>query len=296
MNKKVFEDDIISGMQDELRKQASSERQPKLVRAAECLHATLEILEAQGLQARADEVLQLLQKIAQTRVNTRDVEWKMPSVNKLMEKGITQRDMQEFAKGSPVAKAKFNLVLRELGMSEHQIAKFLGHKNVMSEQEAKEMLDPNRNFGKMWQWMQDPTVPTDPSSIKPGETVEFESVAPQGAGTPTGESLEFKSLAARRRKPSKPGKVADPHTKGLTPEKEVENYKKHGIPFNMADDACAIDVPPPVRSAADVDPDFAELLSFDGQADDDELMSMDIKEDSLEVFENEPEDFEDERS
>ena len=37
MNKKVFEDDLISGMQDELRKQASDEQPANLVKAAECL-------------------------------------------------------------------------------------------------------------------------------------------------------------------------------------------------------------------------------------------------------------------
>lgn len=35
---------------------------------------------------------------------------------------------------------------------------------------------------------------------------------------------------------------ADPHTKGLTPERMVENLKHHGIVFNMSDDGKADDL------------------------------------------------------
>ena len=34
----------------------------------------------------------------------------------------------------------------------------------------------------------------------------------------------------------------DPHTKGLTPEKQVENLKHHGTVFNMSDDGKADDM------------------------------------------------------
>jgi hypothetical protein len=37
-------------------------------------------------------------------------------------------------------------------------------------------------------------------------------------------------------KSKKPLKVHDPHIKGLTPERMVENLKHHGIVFNMTDD------------------------------------------------------------
>lgn len=36
--------------------------------------------------------------------------------------------------------------------------------------------------------------------------------------------------------PKNPLKVHDPHTHGLTPEKQVKNLLNHGTPFNMADD------------------------------------------------------------
>jgi hypothetical protein len=38
---------------------------------------------------------------------------------------------------------------------------------------------------------------------------------------------------------SDPRKINDPHTKGLTPEKEVKNILHHGTPFNMANDGKA---------------------------------------------------------
>jgi hypothetical protein len=44
------------------------------------------------------------------------------------------------------------------------------------------------------------------------------------------------------RKPKNPTTVSDPHTKGLTPERMVENLKHHGIVFNMADDGKADDM------------------------------------------------------
>jgi hypothetical protein len=163
--------------------------------------------------------------------------------------------------------------------------------------------------------MSNPTKPVDPNNPQPGEelsirslpmtgpgdTISFQSMKPKAEPVaPGGESLEFKSIAQKKR-----SALTDRHTHGLTPEKEVENLKHHGTPFNMADDAdCGTKMPPPVQKGKlrdeDVDPDFAELLkspSFDLDASDDELMGMDIKEDTLEVSENDVslEDFEDER-
>ena len=40
-------------------------------------------------------------------------------------------------------------------------------------------------------------------------------------------------------KPKNPTRISDSHTKGLTPEKMVENLKHHGIVFNLADDNAA---------------------------------------------------------
>lgn len=45
----------------------------------------------------------------------------------------------------------------------------------------------------------------------------------------------------RPNKPKNPTTISDSHTKGLTPERMVENLKNHGIVFNMADDGAAAD-------------------------------------------------------
>src|SRR5271166_5183286 len=103
IKKPIFEEELVSGMHSELLKQASAER-PKFVKAAECLHSALEIFESAGMTARADQVLKVLQKIAQHNP-TKQVH-QIPSITQLMQAGMTQRDMHEFSKGSPIAKAK----------------------------------------------------------------------------------------------------------------------------------------------------------------------------------------------
>lgn len=274
MAKSLFENELIAGMEQQLRKQASAEK-PSLAKAADCLHAALEILEEQGLAARADQLLQILQKIGQAN-EARDV-MQMPQLPTLMEAGMTQRDFHEFSKGNPIAKAKFNLVLRSLGYSDHQIGNIIGKTNVMSEDDAKAVLDPNRSFSKIYDWMKDPTQPTDPTNPQPGETISM------------------KSMAAK--KPGRP----DKHTKGLTSAKMLKNLEGHGHTMNLADDGM-LDVPPPLDmnnlKESDFEPEFGEfatLLKSDiDEADD--LFAMDIN-DTLEVSENDipMDDFEEER-
>lgn len=278
MLKSLFENELMSSMQKELHKYASDDKQPNLTQAAECLHAALEILEQQGMRARADQVLQLLEKIGQQNVPVTKTA-KIHSLKQLMEAGITQRDLFEFSKGSPRAAAKLNLTLRKLGLSDHEIAKFLGPTHVMSEEEAREKLNPN----------------------KPGSLVEFKSLSPDPAPSPKSEEfLEFKSIAGSKKKSK------DPATRGLTSKKETKNLLHHGHPLNvtLADDNGSIRVPPSINkdtlSADDLDPDFVDMLSastFDIDASDDELMGMEIADDSLEVFDNDTvlESFEEER-
>lgn len=111
IKKAVFEDDLIAGMQRELQSFEKKQGMEDLVKAADYLHSAMEILEDAGLAVQAEEILNILSKIAESR---------------------------------------------------------------------------------------------------PGE--------PQHA------------------KPKNPLKIHDPHTKGLTPEKQVKNLLNHGTVFNMADD------------------------------------------------------------
>lgn len=73
ITKSVFEQEIISNFQQELKKQASPKalEVPDLVKAAECLHAALEIFEHAGLSKQANQMLRLLAKIANKPVEPR---------------------------------------------------------------------------------------------------------------------------------------------------------------------------------------------------------------------------------
>lgn len=280
MKKELFENELVSGMQQEMRKYASAGT-PKLARAAECLHAALEILEEQGLKARADEVLQLLEKLSKGPVVKTA---KIHSLKQLMEHGVSQRDLMNFAKGDPRATAKLNLVLRKMGLAEHEIAKFLGHDHVMSEEQAHKVLNPN----------------------EPGTTLEFESMGPQQSGTvPVGDAhpefLEFKSMAAPKKHKTPGGPNKDPVTKNWTPSKGVKALKEYGIPMApMKADDCVVqpDMPLDMNLLDTSKADFESLMqeaTFD--ADDDQLLNMEVPDDALEVSDSDNviEDFEDER-
>ena len=297
--KEFFDEELISGMQQELRKYAADEASPDLAKAAECLHAALEILEEQGKHAQADQLLQVLQKIGQTR---KTAAFTMPSIEVLMREGLTKHDLIESGKGDMRALAKFSLVLRRLGLSEHEIKRILGHKGAMPEQTAKDFLDPNRSLSNISDWIQDPTKPmsNDPLEQRPEEESEFlrrwkkdpsSTVFPKKEET---EDVSIKNLTAQKK--------SDFHTKGLTPEKMVENLKHHGTEFNMSQDSNVFHVPPKKSKLEkdDVDPELAGLLdleSFDIDASDDELMGIEIQDDSLDVFDKDIPlaDFEDER-
>jgi len=260
MLKKSFEDELMSGMMQQMHKQASK-KAPNLTKAAECLHSALEIFESAGLQTTADQIVNILEKIAQH--NTFKHVDKMPSLKTLMEAGMTQSDLAECAKKNPEPKAmaKLNLTLRYLGLSDHSIGKLIGPTNVMSEEEAKELINPNSSFGK--------------TLISKDYSNDLESLA------------------------KKKVKKHDKHIKGLTPEKQVKNLLDHGTPFNLADDNFAVPAYKSSLTKDDMDADFADMLdvqSFDINATDDELLSMDVKLDSLEVFDKDIvfEDFEDE--
>lgn len=64
IKKSVFEDDLIAGMQRELRSYDKKQGMDNLVKAADYLHSAMEILEEAGLTAKADQILSVLSKIA----------------------------------------------------------------------------------------------------------------------------------------------------------------------------------------------------------------------------------------
>ena len=141
---KININEIASGMQQEMQKQAAAKK-PSLVKAAECLHSALEILEATGMQKSADKVLNLLEKIAQEHSAPLAPPKSLP-LPQLMAAGLTQRDLREFSKGSLYSTAKINLVLRSLGMSDYDMSGVIGADKVMSEEEAQKIINPNETI------------------------------------------------------------------------------------------------------------------------------------------------------
>lgn len=217
IKKSVFEDEIISGMQRELQplvKQASSD----LVKAADYLNAAFEIFEEAGLTAQADRILDILGKIASSKVQ------KLPAIQVLLDAGVTEKDFLEFGQGSQFAKAKINKALRDAGYKDHDIANFIGKDNVLPEKDVEE-LGPASSLNRILKMVQDPVAAIPGSkTINPGEEVSIES------------------LASKHKKPKDPRKISDPHTRGLTPDKMVKNLLHHGTEFNMADDGSADDL------------------------------------------------------
>jgi len=64
MAKNNFQDELMLGMQQELQPYEKKQGMGNLVKAAEYLHAAIEILEEDGLTANADQILRILGKLA----------------------------------------------------------------------------------------------------------------------------------------------------------------------------------------------------------------------------------------
>ncbi len=252
IKKALFADELAAGMQSELRKIASGDT-PDLVKAGECLHAALEILEDAGLQKHADKVLGVLEKIA----NPAKAIQRMPSLQELLKHGLTHKDLQQFGEGHHGARAKINRALRNMGMDDNQIASFIGKHNVVPEEDLK-------RFEMFSKWIEDPTA-SDVGPIQPGQSVTMQSLPSEpslpteGPEDPTvPKELSFQSIAAPRH-PGRPDKIHDPHTSKLTPDKMVANLKHHGTEFNMPDLGWASYDP---EGAQNLDTEMADDLNW----------------------------------
>ena len=270
IKKALFADELAAEMQKELYKIASGQS-PDLIKAGEYLHSALEILEDTGLQKHADQVLGILEKIAiDPNAPGRTYVKQMPTLAELMKHGLTHKDLQQFGKGDYVAKAKLNRALRNMGMSDKEIASFLGAHNVIPEGELKSF-DPKTSLDNINEMIAE--------EIKPPPEDIIDPTIPQ--------ELEFKSIAARPRKPGRPDKIRDVHTKNLTPEKEVKNFEHHGTPFNMPD-----------LGWASFDPEAAHALDAEISEDlnnIDDLLDADLFDaDALDETNESLQDFEDE--
>jgi len=306
IKKSVFEDELISGMQRELRTHDQKQGFANLDKAVDYLNSAVQILEDSGMTAKADSVLRILAKIA-TRHDSNVKE--MPSIKTLMDNGVTMEDLKNAGKGDAFSKARINTAFRRLGFTDKEISHLIGHHNLMGEKEAAELLSSDRSFGKIKDWLNDPTMPVDPSNPQPGETISFNSLP---RPTSPGDTISFTSLPSSKKQSLPPGEdlvfksiAEDRHTKGLTPEKMLANLKHHGLMTNLADDGADqnnIDIEQPKffdedyrkwkRMQEEKNPKKKKVVVMDDipiYVDDDsadDLLNADIDHDPLEVSEN----------
>lgn len=212
IKKSVFENEIVAAMHAELIKKASSQNTDNLEKAVDYLNSAIDIFEDAGLSSHASKVFHIIAQIAH-KSNV----MKMPSMKALVEKGMRIDDIKEFT-SNPIAKARVNRAFRALGYSDEDMAKFMGASNIMPVEDVDMLLDENRAFMKIWDWMK------DPKKVDPGEQIN------------PGDEFEIKSIASNKNLKNRKSKKTDKHTKGLTSKKMLSNLKNHGTVFNLADD------------------------------------------------------------
>lgn len=223
IKKSVFENDLIAGMQRELQSHDKKVAMANLDKAGGYLLAALEIFEEAGLNAQAEKVLSILEKIAVTS-KTRPVE-EVPNLQVFFDSGkFTPEDMKKAMGGDTEALAKINVGLHEHGLSDHKVAKFMG-KNYIPYQMAKKMLEEGHLSGL--RALLQPSVPA-PASKEMGD---------QEIGTRN--ASDDQDARGKPNKPKNPTKVHDPHIPKST-EQAVRGLKEYGIPFvNLSDDGKA---------------------------------------------------------
>lgn len=246
MVRSKFEDELMFGMQRELHSEVKKQGMSNLVKAAEYLHSALDILEENGMQAQANKVLTILEKLASPKENKVR---QLPSIELLLQHGLKIGDLKTLSNDA-FARARVNKVFRSAGISDEDMAKVIGEKNIMSKADVHDILS-NQKYSEIGSWITDPNQPIGPSDVpnKPQE-ISFQS---QLGGMPRAEDVVFASIAqelglddndakGKPHKPKNPTKVPKSDTHGLTSEKMIANLKHHGTVFNMADDGAADDL------------------------------------------------------
>lgn len=136
IKKAVFENDLIVGMRRELQSYDKKVAMDNLVQAGECLHSALVILEEVGLTVQANQVLSILEKIANDQNEagpkhkpTRE----FPNLQVFFDSGkFSPEDLKATMSGDPKAIAKVNAAMREHGVPEHKIMELMGKNYIPS--------------------------------------------------------------------------------------------------------------------------------------------------------------------
>lgn len=226
ITKFALANELAASMAQELEPFEKKTLPQNLVKAVDYLQTAAEIFEEAGMTKRADQVLSILEKLANTpnkKMHTNMIS-KLPPVIKMMEKGITLADFDKMNAGDLRARARINKVLHELGLSPSDIIQAIGTHNFMKQQDSAAFANPHSSSSNILRMIEDP-FGKDPSK-------DLEE----------GDEFSIESIASKHRKPKDPRKISDPHTKGLTPDKIVKNLLHHGTEFNMADDGVGDDL------------------------------------------------------
>lgn len=192
--KNSFENELMLGMARELQAHDKKQGMQNLVKAADYLHSAVQILEDAGLTDKADKILRVLGKIAaqsDTKVK------QMPSLKSFLENGVSISDFKGLGSGDAFAKARVNTAFRRLGYTDKEIADFIGKDNLMPEDEAATLMNPDGFYNKMLDWIKNPKDTPASSDLKPGDEFSMSSL------------VDINHAATK--KPKDPTKVSDRH-------------------------------------------------------------------------------------
>lgn len=251
-------DELARNMRINLNASNKIEASSKLEEAVDAIHSAIEIFEERGLTSQADACLEVLLKIATL---TKNVQHALPSIEILLENGLTVEDWKSAMQGNLLGKAKLNQSMRNARYDEHQMKSFLGSQ-YLSPNKTKFILDESaeseRNLGNINDMISDSV-----RGLKPDE-FKFKSMAKKNNEKP--DQKDLKSLAD----------FDDVLSKKLDSISSLEEINED-----------------------DLHADFKFLANKENNLSSQDLLNLDINDEELEAYEDEfyaddESDFEDE--
>lgn len=276
INKSVFEDALIAGMQRNLVSKDQEKAMSNITQAVDYLHSAAEILDNANLSVQADRIVNLLTKIAsipeekeesiEASDTLDDVEASIdrflltsfggPAVDaaleeELLELGVTPDDILKMLRkdNQTIAKVNAHLIRRLAGNGlsgpeiKQKIKQLLGSKYVMTVEEIRGWLTPKKSKQDLLDEIaRSKGLTPAKRDVKPGDILPI-TTRELDLGPTVSPKKDLKPgdvislrTASDVQQAKDPRKISDKHTKNLTPEKMIANLKHHGTVFNMADD------------------------------------------------------------
>ena len=227
----VFKDELIAGMQRKLAEQYVTPEINDLPKAAEYLQSAMDLFEDIGMTNKAEQVLDILKKLAAIPMPTLEglenfikrYDLKLSDLNVLMEP-TTHRN-------GPLKAKVMKIFMKPMGLSRRDIMGFYGNKaHLLSDPQIEHYSKTTsvEEATKAYPTMQEAKLHESPN-FNPG--------------------LEFpiKSIAEA---------IKDWRTQGLTSEQMIKNLLDHGTEFNMKSEEIHDKVPDELY--VDDDPTFED--------------------------------------